>query len=537
MAALAAAIACGGGTNVTEVAGGPDPARCATEIAPGSASVPADGGRVTVTVSAARECAWTAAASAPWLQLSAASGQGEVTLVVTASSNPFPSARTAGVVVNGRELTVTQAARPCRFALDPTSAQFGAQGGGGRIDVQASEGCGWQASTSESWVRLPESASRTGSGSQEFEVSANGGGMREGAIRIADQVFRIAQAPAGSTTAPGSPLGPPAPAGLAATVVSDTTVDLRWTVSDPAAETHVYRNGVMVAVKGAGVAAHRDAGLTPLAGYTYSVRHAKNGITGPDSNVVSARPAFFATGGSVSTAGGYRQHVFRSSGTFVVTQGGTIAEIVVVGGGGGGGGSEAGTEYGSGGGGAGGVRIVTARIESPGSYAVVVGNGGQGGGSASSDPVNNNGAPGGTSAYGSIAALGGGGGAGAGVNYLGNPGGAGGSGGGGTGAPGGAGTPGEGNAGGAGADNRGGAAGGGGGGSRTSPGAGGTGVGGRGGAGYPTWYGLVASGGDGGRVTGRGGGGAQPGDGGDGNDPGGAGGPGAAGVVLIRYLQ
>jgi hypothetical protein len=531
------AIACGGGTSVTQIGGGPDPVRCATEVAPATASVPADGGRVTITISAARECTWTAAADAPWLELSAASGQGAGTLAAAATANPFPSSRTAAVAVNGQQVRVSQEARTCRFELRPTSAHIGSQGGSGSIEVQASEGCGWQASASDAWVKLPGSGSRIGSGSQDFELPPNDGAQREGTVRIGDQVFTIIQAAAGTTAAPGSALGPPPPVSLTHTVLSDTTIDLRWTISDAAAETYVYRNGEMVATKAAGVTTHRESGLTPATSYTYSVRHAKNGAIGLDSNSVVARPAFFATGGTVSTSAGYRQHVFTTSGTFLVTQGGTIAEVVIVGGGGGGGGSEAGTDYGSGGGGAGGVRILTAKIESPGTYAVVVGNGGGGGGIASSDPMNNTGGAGGASSYGPHVALGGGAGAGAGVNYLGTAGGAGGSGGGGTGGPGGAGTAGEGNAGGGGEANRGGAAGGGGGGSRVSAGSPGTNVGGEGGAGYSTWYGVVAAGGDGGRVTGRGASGSAPGDGGAGNDPGGAGGRGANGIVLIRYRQ
>jgi hypothetical protein len=499
--------------------------------------VPADGGRVTLSVAAERECAWTARTDAAWLQLSTPGAEGAHDLVLTASSNGFSSGRTAIVTVGGQQFTVTQSGRSCRFALEPEGAQMPAAGGSGTIAVDASPGCVWQAIASESWLRVPRNTVRTGPGSQDFEAIRNDEAARTAGIRIGDQSFTVAQAAAGPE-APGLPAGPQPPAGLTSTVLTDTTVSLRWTNSDPGAETQVYRNGALVAVKGAGTSSHQDGGLTRGTTYTYSVRHVKNGVAGLDSNTVVARPAFLASGGAVSAAGGYRRHVFTSSGTFVVTQGGTIAEIVIVGGGGGGGGSEAGTEYGSGGGGAGGVRVITAKFEAPGSYAVVVGGGGGGGRSSSSDPVNNNGGAGGVSSYGGDVVLGGGGGAGAGSNYLGNPGGSGGSGGGGAGGPGGSGSGGDGNAGGAGFLNVRGAAGGGGGGSRTS--AGGQGVGGNGGAGgpaYPTWNGAVAAGGDGGRGTGgAGASGSAPGDGGDGNGSGG-GGAGAGGIVLIRYLQ
>lgn len=533
------AYACGGGTS-TEVAGGPDPIRCASDLSPTAASITADGGRTTVTVSAARECTWTATTDAAWLELSPGAGQGDGAVVVSAASNAYTRGRTAVVTINDRQFTLTQAARACRFELRPPSVSLGSAAASASVLVEASDGCAWQASTPDAWVRIHGSDARIGPGALEFDVSANPGAQRQAIVRIADdQELTIVQAAAGAVPVPGppSPFGPAAPTNLTARVISDTSVELRWTVSDPSAETHIYRDGAMVAVKSAGVSSHVESGLRPATPYSYTVRHVKNGAPGGDSNVATARPVFFATGGAVSTSGGYRQHVFASSGTFVVTQGGTIAEIVIVGGGGGGGGSEAGTDYGSGGGGGGGVRVITAKLELPGSYAVLVGQGGRGGAPISSNPANNNGFPGGVSSYGPHAVSGGGGGAGAGGNYLGNPGGNGGSGGGGSGAPGGSGTPAEGNAGGGGAVNAGGAAGGGGGGSKAAPGSPATNVGGIGGAGYQTWYGPVGAGGNGGRALGEGRDGAMPGAGGDGNGPGGSGGRGAAGVVLIRYLQ
>ena len=533
------AHACGGGTT-TEVTGGPDPVRCASDLTPTAASISADGGRTTVTVSAPRECTWSATTQAPWLEVTPGAGQGNGSVVVAAASNAYARGRTAVVTINDRQFTLTQAARACRFALRPPSVSLGSSAASASVLVDASDGCAWQASTSDAWLRIHGSDMRIGPGALEFDVTANPGAQRQAIVRIADdQELTIVQAAAGAAPVPGppSPFGPAAPTNLAARAISDTSVELRWAVSDPAAETHVYRDGAVVAVKSVGVSSHVDSGLRPATSYSYAVRHVRNGAPGGDSNVATARPAFFATGGAVSTSGGYRQHVFASSGTFVVTQGGTIAEIIIVGGGGGGGGSEAGTDYGSGGGGGGGVRVITAKLESPGSYAVVVGQGGRGGAGASSNPANNNGFPGGASSYGPHSAAGGGGGAGAGGNYLGNQGGSGGNGGGGAGAPGGNGTPGEGNAGGAGAVNPGGSAGGGGGGSKTSPGLPATNVGGGGGPGYQTWHGPVGAGGDGGRALGEGADGTMPGGGGDGNGPGGSGGRGADGVVLIRYLH
>ncbi len=156
-----------------------------------------------------------------------------------------------------------------------------------------------------------------------------------------------------------------------------------------------------------------------------------------------------ATGGTVTdyTQDGknYRVHTFTSSGTFTVTQGGSV-DYLVIGGGGGGGGDYSGSHWtGGGGGGAGGYRSSVAgessgggaTAEAPltlsvGTYTIAVGDGGAGG------SPDNNGANGSDSyiqtlpAVDLVRAAGGGGGAG-GKGSARSDGNAGGSGGGGAG--------------------------------------------------------------------------------------------------------
>ncbi len=110
------------------------------------------------------------------------------------------------------------------------------------------------------------------------------------------------------------------------------------------------------------------------------------------------------TGGTITTAGGYRIHSFLSSGTFVVPSSflGTVDVLVV--GGGGGGGADMG-----GGGGGGGVLYNTNFAVTPGtSIPVTVGAGGAGAANGNNVARGTNGSP---STFSSITALGGGGGA------------------------------------------------------------------------------------------------------------------------------
>ena len=201
-------------------------------------------------------------------------------------------------------------------------------------------------------------------------------------------------------------------------------------------------------------------------------------------NIESPPPPTFieATGGTITTSGGYRIHTFSSAATssFVITSlsntpANNFLEVLAVGGGGGGG------QRIGGGGGAGGVSYTASVAAAVQSYTTVVGFGGAGGGASASGNAGQNG---GDTVFGSIAtAVGGGGGA-----FYNNatPGGNGGSGGGGggynaTGRIGGSGTVGQGSAGGNGDNST--SSGGGGGGANAVGGVGASGQGGSGGNG------------------------------------------------------
>ena len=154
--------------------------------------------------------------------------------------------------------------------------------------------------------------------------------------------------------------------------------------------------------------------------------------SGTEWNTMSNQSIHAATGGTITTYGVYKVHVFTSSGTFTPDASAAVDYLVV---GGGGAGSTNG-----GGGGAGGFRTGTLTIGA-GAYSITVGAGGTGGSYPSL------GTNGGNSVFSSITSIGGGGGGLEGLN--GAVGVAGGSGGGGgyLNAAGGAGTSGQGNAG------------------------------------------------------------------------------------------
>lgn len=102
-----------------------------------------------------------------------------------------------------------------------------------------------------------------------------------------------------------------------------------------------------------------------------SVKTQTTAGTGTPTNLDLFEYVYPATGGTITTSGGYTIHTFTSSGTFNPGVAGNVEALVVGGGGGGGGGI-------GGGGGGGGVLKLSSVPVTVGNYSVVVGNGGAG---------------------------------------------------------------------------------------------------------------------------------------------------------------
>ena len=153
--------------------------------------------------------------------------------------------------------------------------------------------------------------------------------------------------------------------------------------------------------------------------YTMALWHLDE-TSGSSAYLKSSVQVPFATGGTISYAGGYKIHTFQDTGTFSVNGSGNV-EVLVVGGGGGGG------ETIGGGGGGGGVIKNTAFAVTPQAYTVTVGAGGAGGSDANVG-VYPAGTKGGNSVFSSLTAIGGGAGAGYNVAASGTGGSAGGTG-------------------------------------------------------------------------------------------------------------
>ena len=215
------AAACGGSTTVTEITGPTGTAaRCQTAVSASSGTLPAGGGTVTATVSAGRECTWSASSEVEWVRVAPASGQGQGTLEVTADANPAGQPRSAAVVVNEQRLSLSQDPAPCRYELG-SAPRMSHTGGRATMPMSATDGCGWDASSSAEWARVL-SGSGTGAGTVQLEIAPNPGSTRTATITAAGETRSITQEGRSSTPAPGPPTpDPPPPPSCAVTIDRD----------------------------------------------------------------------------------------------------------------------------------------------------------------------------------------------------------------------------------------------------------------------------------------------------------------------------
>ena len=149
---VVACVAAGCGGNSVSTTTGPSPVKCATSLSGLPVTLPATGTNVQATVTAERECSWSATTDVSWVKLNPATGQGEGSVTVAVAANDTPVARAGAIVINGARVTVSQAPALCRFDLDRQSAQVAAAGGRVPISIAAMAGCAWKVSSPVPWV-------------------------------------------------------------------------------------------------------------------------------------------------------------------------------------------------------------------------------------------------------------------------------------------------------------------------------------------------------------------------------------------------
>jgi uncharacterized protein (TIGR03437 family) len=116
---------------------------CAFTLTPGSASVLADGGSATFSVSGPNSCAWTAETGASWITIvSGASGSGTGVVAVAAGANPDSAPRSGTVTVGGQTFTLTQAAAAVQISAVNAASNAGGAVTPGMIVTLSTPGMG-----------------------------------------------------------------------------------------------------------------------------------------------------------------------------------------------------------------------------------------------------------------------------------------------------------------------------------------------------------------------------------------------------------
>jgi hypothetical protein len=235
------------------------------------------------------------------------SGQGNGQVTVQAAANPGTAARQGEIVVNDNRLAVTQEAAPCTFAISPTSRSSGAGGDPDvAVEVAATAGCAWTASSGASWITIISGASGSGNGSVHFNAAANDGASRTGTLTIAGQTFTLTQAAAGceyTITPATQSIGSSGGAGTPITVA--TTGGCTWTATSGVSWITVTSGatGTGNGSVGFNIAANSGSertGTLTVAGQTFTVTQA--GAPAACAYTITPNTQSFAATGGAGTA-------------------------------------------------------------------------------------------------------------------------------------------------------------------------------------------------------------------------------------------
>ena len=129
----------------------------------------------------------------------------------------------SGLVRTGGRLNVARALQTsvaCAFGVSPTSAAFTESGGTGNVNVTATAGCDWAATSNAAWLTINSGATGTGTGAVAYTVAPNGGVARTGTLVVAGQIVTVTQA---AGVPPPDPTPTPAAAGQV--LISEFRID------------------------------------------------------------------------------------------------------------------------------------------------------------------------------------------------------------------------------------------------------------------------------------------------------------------------
>ena len=147
-------------------------------------------------VTAPNGCGWSTASNAGWIIVtSGANSSGDGLVTYTLRENFTATTRTGTISIAGHTFTVRQeGTNNCSFSLSSTSKSFPRNGGTGTVNVAATIGCGWTATSNAGWLTITSGASAAGNGVVTYSVSINNTNFpRAGTMLIAGKTFSVKQ--------------------------------------------------------------------------------------------------------------------------------------------------------------------------------------------------------------------------------------------------------------------------------------------------------------------------------------------------------
>jgi hypothetical protein len=165
---------------------------CAYVVQPATGQVGSSGGTLSFSVTANRECDWSAASNDSWITLqdrSSGAGEGTVGLIVAATTGP---ARSGSATIAGQRIAISQSPG-CAFSISPESATASSAASTGKVTVSAGSGCAWTASSNAPWLTIAAGRTGSGNGEVQYAAAATTGPARSGTLTIAGRTFTLNQ--------------------------------------------------------------------------------------------------------------------------------------------------------------------------------------------------------------------------------------------------------------------------------------------------------------------------------------------------------
>jgi hypothetical protein len=171
---------------------------CTFSIDPAAATVSANGGYGSVTVTSGPECVWQASSAVPWATIASGKlGFGSSTVHYSVAPSTLNESRITNLTIAGRTFTLTQTPITAIISVVPAAVTLPAVSGSFTYTVTcASPACTWTASSNTQWATITSGSSGTGSGAVVVSYTPNlGTALRSGTLTIAGQTISIAQNP------------------------------------------------------------------------------------------------------------------------------------------------------------------------------------------------------------------------------------------------------------------------------------------------------------------------------------------------------